>query len=86
MTSEVTIGGITLALITLMTKVWLDSTRQTERIIDVVKQNAVAMTSLENAVKVNTEVTQAVRKSTESLTVVNKSLSDKIGNVIRHRS
>lgn len=86
MTSEVTIGGITLALITLMTKVWLDSTRQTEWIIDVVKQNAIAMTSLENAVKVNTEVTQAVGKSTESLTVVNKSLSDKIGNVIRHRS
>ena len=56
------IGAIAVALIGLLTKVWLDSSKNVVKIIDVVEKNANAMTRLTDAVKDNTAVNKDTRK------------------------
>lgn len=79
-TTAVVGGLITIitALIGLITKIWTDSSNHTKRITDVVEKNAIAMTNLNLSIRANTKVTE---KSTE----VNKSLTDRIENVLNHR-
>lgn len=55
------IGAIALALISLIAKIWFDSSKQTEKIIDVVGQNATAMTGLKDSVEENTKLTNEVK-------------------------
>lgn len=86
MTETLANGGLALALIGVLVKIWTESTKQTDKIIDVVKQNAVAMSSLENVVKENTRVTMATGRSTKELTAANKSLADKISHVVRNNN
>lgn len=79
-TTAVVGGLITIitALIGLITKIWADSSNHTKRITDVVEKNAIAMTNLNLSIRANTKVTE---KSTE----VNRSLTDRIENVLNHR-
>ena len=58
-------GAIIIALIGLLTKVWLDSSKNTERVSDVIEKNAVALTELKAAVQTNTTATD---KNTDHLT------------------
>lgn len=78
MGTETGMGAIILALIGLITKIWADSSNHTKRITDVVEKNAIAMTNLNLSIRANTKVTE---KSTE----VNRSLTDRIENVLNHR-
>lgn len=74
-TQDAGFAAIIISLITLVGKIWFDSSKHTTKIIDVVEKNAIAMTNLNNSIRANTRV---VEKSAD----VNKSLSDRIENVL----
>lgn len=78
MGAETGMGAIILALIGLITKIWMDSSQHTRRITDVVEKNAIAMTNLNQSIKANTRVTE---KSAD----VSKNLSERIENVLNSR-
>lgn len=78
MGTETGMGAIILALIGLITKIWMDSSQHTRRITDVVEKNAIAMTSLNQSIKANTRVTE---KSAD----VNSNLSERIEHVLNDR-
>lgn len=54
--------GISVALIALISKIWMDSSRHSEKITDVVEKNATAMESLKGAIKENTEITKETKE------------------------
>ena len=53
--------GISIALIALISKIWMDSSKHSEKITDVVERNATAMESLKGAIKENTEITKETK-------------------------
>lgn len=53
--------GISIALIALISKIWMDSSRHSEKITDVVEKNATAMESLKGAIKENTGITRETK-------------------------
>lgn len=65
------IGAVALALVGLVWKIWHDSTKQTDRIIDVLEKNALAQESLSRNVKENTEMSkeqsESLRQHTETM-------------------
>lgn len=63
MTDTTTMGGIVLALIGLITKIWLDSSKNTRKIIEVAEKNAVVNTKLNNSVVANTNMTKETKKA-----------------------
>lgn len=58
-------GAIIIALIGLLTKIWMDSSRNTDRMTEAIKENAIALTELRDAVRNNTTATD---KSTDHIT------------------
>lgn len=53
--------GISIALIALISKIWMDSSRHSVKITDVVERNATAMESLKGAIKENTQITKETK-------------------------
>lgn len=53
--------GISIALIALISKIWMDSSKHSEKITDVVEKNATAMESLRGAIKENTQITKETK-------------------------
>lgn len=53
--------GISVALIALISKIWMDSSRHSDKITDVVERNATAMESLKGAIKENTQITKETK-------------------------
>lgn len=54
--------GISISLIALVSKIWLDTTKHTNRVIDVVEKNATAIASLKGAIRENTQITRETKE------------------------
>lgn len=58
---EVGYAGIIIALLSLLTKVWLDSTARTDKMIEAFKEHAIASTKLAGSIDTNTIVTKETK-------------------------
>lgn len=54
-------GAIILALISLLTKVWMDSAKSVDRMLSAFEENAKASTKLSTAIDSNTRVTEETK-------------------------
>lgn len=53
--------GIAIALVVLIGKIWMDSSRHSSRVTDVVEKNATAMEALKGAIEQNTQITKETK-------------------------
>lgn len=79
-------GAIILSLIALITKIWMDSSRQTRTIIQVVEENSKSITKLNESLTQNTMITKEAGEMTRANTEVNKHLAQRIEDVLVRRN
>lgn len=75
-------AGIIVALISLLTKLWLDSGKRTDSIVEAFKENAVASTKLSLSIDANTKITEETKVAAYEH---NKSITVLISKVIGRR-
>ena len=72
------IGAIAIALIVLVFKIWIDSTRRTDQVIEVLKQVAISQEKLSTNVQINTDVTKQAAIITKETADVAKQTADSV--------
>lgn len=75
-------GGIIIALIALLTKLWLDQNKRTDQMIEAFKENAATSTKLSTAIEANTQLTKETK---EAAFEHNKNITVLIAKVVAQR-
>lgn len=76
------IGAICIALIGLVWKIWADSTKRADMMLEVIKQNALSHQELNQSIKQNTEVTKQSTDVAKATADVAKATGDTLSSLM----